>query len=232
MKYTILSAILFCTFFSAQSQYKNFIDQPYLEITGNADTLVTPNEIYIRIFISEKDTKDKVSIEDMERNIVKKLKYLGLDTEKVLTTNDMSSNFKSYFLKSKDVMKTKQYILKVKDAVTATKVFIGLEEIGISNTSIDRVDHSDLENIKNTMRSRAIENAKTRAESLTKPLNQQVGPAIHISDQENFYANRMMDRQEVMIAYSVNQKVQEELPNIEFEKIRVVSNINAKFILK
>ncbi len=231
MKIIFLTAILFFSFFSAKSQYKNFIDQPHIEVNGNADTLVTPNEIYIRILISEKDTKDKISIEDMERKIVNTLKSLGIDTEKDLTTNDISSNFKFYFLKSKDVLKTKQYILKVKDAVTASKVFIGLEDIAVSNTSIDRVDHSDLENIKNIMRSRAIENAKSRATALTKPLNQVVGAAIHITDNENFYVNRMQ-QQDIGIAYSIANKNAEELPKIEFEKIRIVSNINAKFILK
>lgn len=231
MKKLILTTLIYLSFFSAQSQYKNFIDQPHIEVNGNADTLVTPNEIYIRIFISEKDTKDKISIEDMERNMVKALKSLGLNTEKDLTTIDMSSNFKHYLLKTKDVLKSKQYMLKVTNAVTATRVFIGLEAIGIANTSIDHVDHSEVESIKNIMRSRAIENAKSRATALTKPLNQLVGPAIHISDNENFYANRMQ-QQDVGIAYSMSTNNTEELPQIDFEKIRIVSNINAKFILK
>lgn len=231
MKKLILTTLIYLSFFSAQSQYKNFIDQPHIEVNGNADTLVTPNEIYIRIFISEKDTKDKISIEDMERNMVKALKSLGLNTEKDLTTIDMSSNFKHYLLKTKDVLKSKQYMLKVTNAVTATRVFIGLEAIGIANTSIDHVDHSEVESIKNIMRSRAIENAKSRATALTKPLNQLVGLAIHISDNENFYANRMQ-QQDVGIAYSMSTNNTEELPQIDFEKIRIVSNINAKFILK
>ncbi len=231
MKKIILTVLIYFSFFSAQSQYKNFIDQPHIEVNGNADTLVTPNEIYIRIFISEKDTKDKISSEDMERKMVKALKSLGLNTEKDLTTSDMSSNFKNYLLKNKDVLKSKQYMLKVTDAVMATRVLIGLEDIDIANTSIDHVDHSDLENLKNIMRSRAIENAKSRATALTKPLNQLVGLAIHISDNENFYANRMQ-QQEIGIAYSMATKNTEELPQIEFEKIRIVSNINAKFILK
>jgi len=147
---------------------------------------VTPNEIFIRIFISEKDTRDRVSIEELEQKMVNALKGLGLDTEKDLTTADITSNFKFYLLKSKDVIKTKLYMLKVKDAVTASQVIIKLEELGISNTSIDRVDHSNLENIRNIMRTNAIVNAKARAIALTKPLNQSIGLAIHIADAENY----------------------------------------------
>ncbi|RYE54063.1 MAG: hypothetical protein EOP48_13055, partial [Sphingobacteriales bacterium] len=116
---TILAFLLF-SILVANSQAKNFIDQPYIEVSGSADTLVTPNEIYIRIILSEKDTRDRVSIEELELKMVAALKGLSLDTEKDLTTSDMTSNFKTYLLKSKDVIKTKIYTLKVTDAVTAS----------------------------------------------------------------------------------------------------------------
>ena len=233
MKKLKLTTLFIVTFLVGQTQTKNFIDQPYIEVSGSADTLVTPNEIYIRILLAEKDTRDRVPIEELESKLVTALKSLGLDTEKDLTTADMTSNFKFYLLKSKDVMKTKLYTLKVKDAVTATQVFIKLEELGISNTSIDRVDHSDLENIRNIMRTNAISNAKARAIALTKPLNQVVGQAIHIADTEN-YSQQLQGRVagiQIRGATTI-QSDYKELPKIEFEKIKVTANINAKFILK
>jgi uncharacterized protein len=216
-----------------QSQTKNFIDQPYIEVSGSADTLVTPNEIYIRIFLSEKDTRDRVSIEDLELKMVTTLKSLSLDIEKDLTTSDMTSNYKIYLLKSKDVIKTKLYTLKVKDAITASHVFIKLEEIGISNTSIERVDHSDIENIKNLMRTKAISDAKARATALTKSLNQSVGLAIHIVDAENI--NQQLQGRVAGIQIRGASTIKggyDDMPKIEFEKINIVSNINVKFILK
>lgn len=233
MKKLTILAFLFSICYLGNSQNKNFIDQPYIEVSGSADTLVTPNEIYIRILLSEKDTRDRVSIEELEQKMVVALKGLGLDTEKDLTTSDLTSNFKYYLLKSKDVIKTKLYTLKVTDAVTASQVFIKLEEIGISNTSIDRVDHSDLDNLKNKMRTKAIVDAKERAISLTKPLNQTIGTAIHIVDTDNL-GQQLQGRVAGIqirgnISFNNNDK---ELPKIEFEKIKVTANINAKFILK
>ncbi len=153
------------------AQTKNFIDQPYIEVSGNADTLVTPNEIYIRIVLSEKDTRDRVTIEQLEQKMVEALKSLGLDIEKDLSASDMSSNFKFYLLKSKDIIKTKAYTLKVSNAVTTTQVFMKLEEIDIANVSIERVHHSHFDNLKNAMRTKAIVDAKTRAIAIAKPLN-------------------------------------------------------------
>ncbi|HEU4576082.1 MAG TPA: SIMPL domain-containing protein [Chitinophagaceae bacterium] len=171
------------TVFIGQSQTtKNFIDQPYIEVNGYADTAITPDEIYIKIIISEKDTKDKISLEELEIKMVNALKNMGINTDKDLTTSDVVSNFKYYFLRGKEAVKTKQYILKVSDAVTVTKVISQLEDLDISNTSIDRVNYSDMENMKNLVRTKAVENAKASAVALTKPLNQTVGVAIYISD--------------------------------------------------
>ncbi len=230
-----LTTLFILTFLAGQSQTKNFLDQPYLEVAGNADTLLTPNEIYIKIIITEKDTRDRISVEDQELKMYNALKTLGIDVEKNLTTSDMASNFKFYFLRSKDVMKSKQYILRVSDAVTASKVFIELENLGISNTSIERVDHSDLESIRNLLRSKAVENARTRAIALTEPLKQTVGPAIHIADNEVYSnSNQLRGRLEevVVVGYGIKKNAATELPKIEFEKLKVASNINVKFMLK
>ncbi len=236
MKIVKLIIILSLISIVGKAQTKNFLDQPYLEVTGSADTLVTPNEIFIKIIIAEKDSRDKTSVEEQELKMVKALKSLGIKVEKNLTTSDMASNFKSYFLKGKEVVKSKEYMLKVDDAVTASKVFIELENIGISNSAIDRVNHSELEMIKNEIRSKAIINARRKAVALTKPLQQTVGPAIHISDMETNYPNRQvqgraagMMLQEVVVVRGSGTK---ELPQIEFEKINVTSNIGVKFILK
>jgi uncharacterized protein YggE len=234
MKRVSLLILTVLFYFLGNAQYKNFIDQPYIEVNGNADTMVTPNEIYIRIQLSEKDTKDKVSIEELEQKMVTGLKELGLNPEKDLTTADIASNFKYYLLKSKDIIKTKTYMLKVKDAVTATHVFMKLEDLGISNTSVDRAEYSDMENLKNIMRAKAIENAKARAVALTKPINQTVGTAIHITDIENF-PQPFLEGKVAGIQIRGNASMQDnavELPKIDFEKIKVTANVNATFILK
>jgi len=233
MKKIKLTAIFISLFFAGQAQMKSFIDEPYVEVAGNADTLVTPNEIYIQIEISEKDTKNKTSVEELERKMFDALKAMGIDVEKNLTTSDISSNFKNYFLKGKEVLKSKEYMLKVKDAVTASKVFIKLEDLGISNSNIDHVDYSQMEAMKNIMRTKAIENAKARALALTEPLHQQVGPAIFISDNESYIMHPMMEGKVAGLQIRADANAaDQQLPQIDFEKIKISANINAKFILK
>jgi uncharacterized protein YggE len=214
---------------SIHAQVKSFLDLPYLEVNGNADTMVTPNEIWINVTINEADVKNKISLEDQERKMVAALKSLGINTEKDLVTSGMQSDFRFYVLKQKDVMKSKEYKLKVGDAVTATKVFIKLEEIGIANAAIDRVGHSDMEKIRNTCRSNAILNARQKAIALTKPVGATLGLLLHVADYSGSDSG-LADGQIIRVRGMTSMAQQEEeLPQINFEKIKVSISIQAKF---
>lgn len=221
---------------SANAQTKNFIDQPYLEVNGSADTLITPDEIFISIMISEKDSKDRVSVEEQEAKMVAALSALGIDVEKNLSASYMGSNFRFYLLKGKDVIKSKQYVLKVGDAETASKVFLQLEQLEISNSSIQRVNHSSIDKLRNSMRSRAVENAKDRANALLHPLHQNVGPAIHVADTENYNPTNQIygsSLQEVVVTgYALRGTVKGLNSKLDFEKIKVAASVNVKFVIK
>lgn len=67
---------------SVAAQQKNFIDLPYLEVIGEADTLVVPDQIFLNISLSEKDTKNKITLEELENKMMGALSKLGIDLEK------------------------------------------------------------------------------------------------------------------------------------------------------
>lgn len=219
---------------SALGQTKNFIDQPYIEVSGYSDTLVVPNLIYIKIVIAEKDSRDKISLEEQENKMITAFKNLRINTEIDLTISDMLSNYKFYLLKQKDILKTKEYILKVTTAETASKVFMQLEDLGISNTSIHKVDHTDIESLKNICRTRAIEDSHKKAVALTKPISQTIGSAIHITDNETNFENQLQGRVAGLQIreYNSTDRAKYEAPKIEFEKIKISATVNVKYILK
>jgi hypothetical protein len=98
--------------------------------------------------------------------------------------------------------------------------------------AIDRVDHSELEKLKNRMRTNAVVDARNRAVAMTQPLNQTVAAAIYISETENI--SQLQGRVAGIQIRGTNsgQRSQVDLPQIEFEKIRITATINVKFILK
>ena len=62
MRKSVITILLSLAVLVGQSQTtKNFIDQSYIDVNGSADTATTPDEIYIKIAISENDTKNNTS---------------------------------------------------------------------------------------------------------------------------------------------------------------------------
>lgn len=229
MKKTFFLIIILASF-TTFSQEKNFIDKPYLEVQGKADTLVTPNRIYIDVLISEKDVKGKKSVEELENDMLTKLKSIGIDVDKNVTMQDMMSNYKKFFLKQTDIQKSKSYSILVYDAKTTAKVFIGLEEVGLSNIRIDKLEHSEEKKLQLLMNSKAIENAKANAISFTKPLGQTVGKAIYIGHAVQNYIG--FNPQEIVSIKRYDMESEKYNVNIEFEKITISSEIGVRFALE
>ena len=216
---------------STFGQTKNFIDQPYLETTAKVDTLVKPDIIYLDILIREKDERNKISVEELEERMADKLESLGINLQNQLTLSDLSSNFKKYFLKQKDILKSKAYKLKVFDAQTAGKVIVGLEDVGISNVSLDKTEYSKIEELKLNLKSLAVEKAKKQADFLVKPLNQKLTKALFITDkyfQGYDYSGELNEI--VVMGYSAKRSKEEYKPiEIEFKPIKVETEVTIKF---
>lgn len=216
------------------SQTKNFIDLPYIETSAKVDTLVTPDRIFLTILITEKDTKNRTSVEELESKMNLKLKSLSIITEKQLTLNDLSSNYKKYFLKQQDILKNKSYSLVVYDAKTASKVIAALEEEEISNVSLEKTEYSKTEELLLILKGKAIVKAKNTAISLTKPLNQKVGNAIYITD-SNSVSNMFRDKASKIVLRgmaSLQAESDYDPIAISFEKIKIETQVNVNFKLE
>lgn len=215
------------------SQTKNFIDLPYIETSAIVDTLVTPDRIFLTVLITEKDTKNRTSVEQLESKMNIKLRSLGINTEKQLTLNDLSSNYKKYFLKQQDILKSKSYSLVVYDAKTASKVIAALEEEEISNISIEKTEYSKTEELVLILKGKAIVKARNTAVALTKPLNQKVGNAIYITD--NFTVSNMLNGRLAGVqirGVSLNEESDYEPIDITFDKIKFQTQVNVNFKLE
>jgi len=227
--------LLFILIISASSfsQTKNFLDLPYIETAAKVDTLVIPDRIYLNISFFEKDSKGKMSVEELENKMNEKLKEIGINTEKQLTLNDLASNYKKYFLKQQDVQKNKNYTLLVYNAQIAGKVILALEEIEISNVFLEKTEYSKAEEMILILKGEAILKAKNQAIAMTKPLNQKLGNAIYISDYSNNInlLNGRVSGIQIRGNRSLEKEKYEPI-NIEFEKIKIESEVKATFKLE
>ncbi len=233
MKY-ILSILIsmFAVNGFSQGGFKNFIDQNYIEVTGMAEKEVTPDQIYLKIVVNEADSKGKQTLEELEKGMIKKLSETGIDVKKDLVIVDMASNFKNYWLKNKDIYSMKEYQVECKDARTAGRVFQELESLGISNISIERVDHSELDKFREEVKVAAIVAARQKAEALSGAINQSIGKAIYILELDyQLYKTQANVQMSAINIRGYSDAESMPMPEIEFEKIKLEYTIRVSFEL-
>ena len=235
MKKSFLIFVMFFVWnlFSAQ---KNFLDQPYIEVGATVDTLVVPDRIYVSITLNEADSKNKKSVEEQEKQLETILKKLKINTDKDLSVWDYSSNFKKYFLKGQNILKTKKYSLLVRDAYTLGNVIISLEEAGISNTEVEKVEYSKSKELLLELKSEAVKKSRITADKLVKPLNQKAGKALYISDTNyggiedyEYVTVRNIALQEM--DYKRESASEEFLRKLDFQKIKFSTTVYVKYQL-
>ena len=147
MKYYLTSLFIFLIF-SGFSQSKNFIDQPYIESRVTKDTLISPDRIELSLVLDENDTKNKESVEALEKKMFLQLKQMDLNLETQVSLSDSDSNFKFYALKKTGVLKSKHYVVELHNASQVGELMQRMESAGISNISILSVKVSNEEEIK------------------------------------------------------------------------------------
>lgn len=235
MKKSFLIFVMFFVWnlFSAQ---KNFLDQPYIEVSASADTLVVPDRIYVSITLNEADSKNKKSVEEQEKQLETILKKLKINTDKDLSVLGFSSDFKKYFLKGQNILKTKKYSLLVRDAYTLGNVIISLEEAGISNTEVEKVEYSKSKELLLELKSEAVRKSRITADKLVKPLNQKAGKALYISDTNyggiedyEYVTVRNIALQEM--DYKKESASEEFLRKLDFQKIKFSTTVYVKYQL-
>jgi len=237
MKHLIIGLLLTFTLTAfSQVGEKNFIDQNYIEVTGKAELDIVPDLIYLKIILSDKDNKSKQSLDEIEKSMISKLTEIGVDINKDLSIKDFTSNFKNYWISKSDIVLTKEYQLIVHETKTLQKVFFELQNLGISNLTIDKLDHSKIEQFRKDVKNNAIKAARDKAESLTSAINQTIGKAIYIQELDNQYlSNALQDRLagvNIRVKGTASLSKSESMPDVEFEKINLQYSILVRFELK
>lgn len=214
----------------ASAQESKF-DDSYVQVWGHAEKEITPNEFYLSITINEKDSKGKVSVETQEKQMRELLGRVGVDVQRQLRIVDMSSE---YFKKG-NALAYKQYQLKLGDPAKVTQVFDALNGMGISNVTVEKVTHSELEAFKTAIRAEAIRNAQANAEGLASAIGQRAGRCFYIFDSNSdvmpTYGNVFLMRSaaKAVSADSVESAVEDAL---SFKTIKLKYNVQAKFVLE
>lgn len=219
-----------------QNSPKSQEELPVIEVIGNAEKEVIPDEIYVSITLSERiEGKDKITVEAQEAALKEMLLALNISLEN-LFLSDANANYVKIKWASKEVVTRTEYLLKLGDAMTVGKVFEKLDELKIKGAHISRVSHSKIEELKKEVRIMAIKAAKNKADYLLAAIGQETGKAIKVYEQSPTFKlddsnlNIRGNRDDASYYY-----INGELDNsrvIQFEKIKLQATIYVKFEIK
>lgn len=228
-KFLLMAAVLFIAGAAAAQTDEKF--PSYIEVSGYAERNVTPDTFYITIVINETDSKGKIPVETQQRDMIKALKSLGIDTDKQFTMVDMTGE---YILKRKNTLLTAEYRLKLNSAAEVSSVYGALSDLGISNVLLRSVSYSKMAEVRNEVRVESIRNARAKAAMLAEGIDQKIGNCIRINDYSydgsDEVASYPMRSVKMMANAEVAMDVAEE-ETLEFRSIKVAASVNARFVL-
>ena len=224
----VLAALMVVAASASAQQTEAF--PSYIEVTGVAEKEVAPNEIYLSITINERDSKGKISVDEQQREMLAALKKLGVKPDSQLKMVDLTS---SYFKRGNALAKA-QYELKLGSAVEVAKVWRALDGLGISQVTVTKVSHTDLEKFKAETRTEAIRAARDNARALAEAIDQKAGKCFWIADYSSpvrtVYAAANLKSRAMVEEASFDVVVEEE--GLEFQTINLQHRVQAKFVLE
>lgn len=229
---SLLFLLLFATSSFAQIETNPLLSTPYIEVTGEGEMEVVPDEIYLHFTLKERyDGKEKINIEDLEKKLKQHLKVNHFDLSK-LSLADADADYVVIKRKKKDVLASKDYILEVNNTKELADVWEILDEIDVSNAYIQRVDHSNMDELKKEVKIEAIKNARDKASYLLEAIGQKVGKALFIQERENFVQPYARLKGVAMQSEEAADTPPMKDSAISFKKIKLNYKVFARFAIE
>ena len=201
-----------------------------INVSGSAETEVTPDIIYIGISLKEYlNGKKKTEITELEKQLYAAVQKAGIAKENLTVSNLSSWNYATEKKKNPDFLASKQYRLKVSDLNKFNTILEAIDAKGIASTNIESYDYSKIESLKKDLKIKALLTAKEKAVYMVEALGEKLGGVIDIQDGgdnviQPVYRNYMMK--------SAMAESADTAPEIDFKKIKLNFTVNAVFEIK
>jgi len=207
-----------------------------IEVTGSAETEVTPDIIYFGISLKEyfKDSsnRNKVEIETLEQQLQSAVLNAGIPKENFTINNISSYNYTWEKKKNPDFLARKQYRIKVTDLTKLNQIMSAVDQKAVEYTNIESYDYSGIESLKRSLKIKALQAAKEKATYLAEAVGEKVGNAIEIQEINNESYPQPIYRANVMMKSDAMMSEASPMPDIDFKKIKLNYQMRAVFELK
>lgn len=204
-----------------------------IEVVGSAQTELTPDIVYVGISLREYfvgGTKQRVSIEVLEKKLQAAIQSSGIDLKNLLVNNVAS--YQEYYNRKRDprFLAGKQYRLKLPDVKKLDAILAATDPQGIQYTQIEGYDYSNLDTIKKDLKIKALKSAQAKALYLTESINKDLGEAIEISEiSDPANMSRHMNAGNGALYEAVEQSA---ASTVNFKSVKLSSQMRAVFEMR
>ncbi|HEY0668605.1 MAG TPA: SIMPL domain-containing protein [Sphingobacteriaceae bacterium] len=207
-----------------------------IEVIGSAEAEVTPDIIFVGIslreYLRDNNSKKKVEIEELERQLQTAVLNAGIPKENFTINNISSYNWTWEKKKNPDFLASKQYRIKISDLNKYNQIISAVDPKGIQYSNVEGYDYSKLESLKRELKIKALQAAKEKATYLAEAISERVGGALEIQEINNEYYPQPMYQRNVMMKGDMTMAEAAPMPDIDFKKIKLNYQMRVIFELK
>ena len=203
-----------------------------IDVTGSAQSEITPDIIYVGISLKEyyNGNKKAADIDELEKQLLEAVVKAGIPKENLFINNVSGYNYSWERKKNPNFAAGKQYRLKLTDPSKFNQVLGALDPKSIEYTNIESYEHSKIAEYRKELKIKALQAAKEKAAYLAETLGDKVGDALDIQEINNdenpggpMYAN-------AMVRYKSEDA--SAPADIDFKKIKLNYQVKVVFELK
>lgn len=225
---------------SAKSQTQSFTN-PYpktINVTGQAEMEIVPNEIYVQVDMKEfkKKGEEKVELTAITKEFLQNCKSVGIADSAISIASMEGLNSNDWWRKSKKdptLLAGVSYQILFTDVSKMEKLIEMLNEDATANFQIVKVWHTNMIQFRRQLKIRAIKAAKDKAEYLTQAIGEGIGPAVTITEEQPapLFANFQYGYSTSNVLLSGNKPTGDNSP-VNFKKIKLEFSVSVIYALR
>jgi uncharacterized protein len=209
-------------------------EPPYIEVQTQSEREIIPNEIFVKIVLSEQaESKKSVKISEQESRLFKMLRNLNLKTEDLVLNQSEAKLAHIHYWGKKEPVDKKQYTLKISNVQTLNKVYEELNAIPVREAYVVKTQIQNKDSVLRILRLEALQKAKIQGQEMLAVFGQNIGKPFIIREQIEYpvvYADRAMNMKEEFEESEESSAVPESPLNFAPTKISV--GVYVKFEIK
>ena len=212
-----------------------------ITVTGSAEMEIVPDEIYVQIELKEYEKKGtgKVDLEKIKAEFLAKVKSVGIpDSAVSIASYDGYTDYywhRKQLKKRNDLLASIAYQIKFSSSSKIDELVNKLDDEATQNFQVVKTSHSKMQEYRKQLKIQALKAAKEKAQYLAAAVDEQVGAAVSIVENDNSFEPVPMYRSSQ--AYLSNAVMGKDAiggvaAGVDFKKIKMRFEINTVFALK